>query len=173
MKPGDIIFAKRGRKEIIGAGVVTARSPERLCKVQFHQSMTYEDFVRGYRPTRDGFELRAGPFLEFLHKARQDLESPYVMIIDEINRGNLSRILGELMLLIESDKRSEDWALTLTYSGEQEKPVWVPPNLHLIGTMNTADRSLALVDYALRRRFAFLDVPDTVERCETLLYRDE
>lgn len=138
--------------------LIGSKSSEQLSKVQFHQSMTYEDFVRGYRPSGDGFALRAGPFLEFLHRALQDLDSPYVMLIDEINRGNLSRILGELMLLIEPDKRHEDWALTLTYASEDEKPVWVPPNLYLIGTMNTADRSLALVDYALRRRFAFLDV---------------
>lgn len=135
---------------------------ERLCMVQFHQSMTYEDFVRGYRPDGQGFSLQEGPFLRFLRRAHDHPDRAHVMIIDEINRGNLSRILGELMMLIESDKRSSDWALTLTYSGSDERPVWVPPNLYLIGTMNTADRSLALVDYALRRRFAFLDVPPAI-----------
>ncbi len=127
----------------------------RIKRVQFHQSYAYEDFVRGYRPKQTGgFEYRDGPMLEFCERARSD-GRPHVMIIDEINRGNLSKILGELMLLIEPDKREERWALHLAYAKPGERPFWVPPNLYVIGTMNTADRSLALVDYALRRRFAF------------------
>jgi hypothetical protein len=120
--------------------------------VQFHQSYTYEDFVQGLRPTKDGhFAVKDGVFYRLCRKALANPQQDYFLVIDEINRGNLSKILGELMMLIETDKRGE--ALTLAYS---EEPFTVPPNLYLIGTMNTADRSLSLVDYALRRRFAFL-----------------
>ena len=101
--------------------------------------------------------------LRFCDQALQDAESPYVMLIDELNRGNLSKIFGELLLLIEADKRSETWATTLAYARDDEAPFYVPNNLYLIGTMNTADRSLALVDYALRRRFAFFDVEPAFE----------
>ncbi len=121
--------------------------------VQFHQSYAYEDFVQGYRPTRmGGFELRDGLFRTFCERAADDPDTPYVLIIDEVNRGNLSRIFGELLMLIERDKRSQDYAVALTYSGMR---FHVPANVHILGMMNTADRSLALVDYALRRRFAF------------------
>ena len=120
--------------------------------VQFHQSYTYEDFVQGLRPTKDGhFAVKDGCFYRLCRKALANPQQDYFLIIDEINRGNLSKILGELMMLIETDKRGE--RLTLAYS---EEAFTVPPNLYLIGTMNTADRSLSLVDYALRRRFAFL-----------------
>lgn len=132
------------------------RSTERIEAVQFHQSYGYEDFVRGYRPTEGGgFVLRDGPFLDFCDRAREDRERPFVLLIDEINRGNLSRIFGELLMLIEADKRFSRWAVRLAYPREGEGRFHVPENVHLIGTMNTADRSLALVDYALRRRFAF------------------
>ena len=135
------------------------RSTERIEAVQFHQSYGYEDFVRGYRPTEDGgFVLRDGPFLDFCERAREDGDRPHVLLIDEINRGNLSRIFGELLMLIEADKRSEEWAVRLAYPRDGAERFHVPENLHLIGTMNTADRSLALVDYALRRRFAFFTV---------------
>ncbi|MDE0072908.1 MAG: AAA family ATPase [Gammaproteobacteria bacterium] len=121
--------------------------------VQFHQSYAYEDFVEGFRPTKGGgFDLKPGVFRRFCERARANPKIPYVFIIDEINRGNLSRIFGELLMLIEADKRSEDYAVTLPYSDTQ---FHVPGNVHLLGMMNTADRSLALVDYALRRRFAF------------------
>ena len=121
--------------------------------VQFHQSYAYEDFVEGFRPTETGgFTLKPGVFRRFCDRARANPAIPHVFIIDEINRGNLSRIFGELLMLIEHDKRSEDYAVALTYSEER---FHVPANVHILGMMNTADRSLALVDYALRRRFAF------------------
>jgi MoxR-like ATPase len=152
---GKTFVAKRLAYLLLGE-----KDPERVRLVQFHQSYAYEDFVQGYRPAGDGtFVRKDGPFLTFCDEALQDTESPYVLIIDEINRGNLSKVFGELLLLIESDKRDLTWAATLTYAREGEKPFYVPPNLHIIGTMNTADRSLALVDYALRRRFAFLGIP--------------
>ena len=121
--------------------------------VQFHQSYAYEDFVQGYRPTNEGgFELKDGVFHRFCERARANPSTDHVFIIDEINRGNMSRIFGELLMLIEGDKRSGDYAVALTYS---DKRFHVPPNVYILGMMNTADRSLALVDYALRRRFAF------------------
>jgi hypothetical protein len=113
------------------------------------------DFVEGFRPSEQGFKLEFGKFVQFCRRAEADPGNPYVFIIDEINRGNLSKILGELMLLIESDKRGPDWAMRLA-SGNV--PFHVPTNVHLMGLMNTADRSLAVVDYALRRRFAFVDL---------------
>lgn len=120
--------------------------------VQFHQSYTYEDFVQGLRPTKDGhFAVKDGCFYRLCRKALANPRQEYFLVVDEINRGNLSKILGELMMLIETDKRGQE--MTLAYS---EEPFTVPANLYLIGTMNTADRSLSLVDYALRRRFAFL-----------------
>jgi hypothetical protein len=125
--------------------------------VQFHQSYGYEDFVQGYRPTNEGgFELRDGVFHRFCERARADPGRPYVFIIDEINRGNLSKVFGELMLLIEHDKRSHEWAARLAYADQDAPAFYVPENLWLLGMMNTADRSLSLVDYALRRRFAFV-----------------
>ena len=135
------------------------RSTDRIETVQFHQSYGYEDFVRGYRPTdAGGFDLQDGPFLRFCARARDAPDRPYVLIIDEINRGNLSRIFGELLMLIEADKRDPAWAVRTAYARPDEPAFHVPANLHLVGTMNTADRSLALVDYALRRRFAFSTV---------------
>lgn len=125
--------------------------------VQFHQSYSYEDFVQGYRPASNGgFERQDGIFVEFQQRAVNDPDGKYVFIIDEINRGNLSKILGELMLLIEPDKRDPVWATTLSYAREGDDGFYVPDNLYLLGLMNTADRSLSIVDYALRRRFAFV-----------------
>jgi MoxR-like ATPase len=142
-----------------------AKDETRLKRVQFHQSYAYEDFVRGYRPAEGGgFAFRDGPMFTFSERARNDPKRPYVMIIDEINRGNLSKILGELMLLVEPDKREPKWAVELAYAKPGEPPFWVPPNLHIIGTMNTADRSIALVDYAMRRRFVFATVQPAFEQ---------
>ena len=141
------------------------RSPDRIDVVQFHQSYGYEDFVRGYRPTdTGGFDLQDGPFLRFCERAREKSETRHVLIIDEINRGNLSRIFGELLMLIEGDKRDPSWAVRLAYARDDEPEFHVPENLYLIGTMNTADRALALVDYALRRRFVFWPVEPAFER---------
>jgi 5-methylcytosine-specific restriction protein B len=126
--------------------------------VQFHQSYSYEDFIMGFRPAASGFELKKGPFYNFCKKAALDLENDYYFIIDEINRGNLSKIFGELFMLIESDKRGV--SLQLLYSDEKFS---VPENVYIIGMMNTADRSLALLDYALRRRFAFFEFSPAFE----------
>jgi hypothetical protein len=126
--------------------------PKRVTSVQFHQSYSYEDFIEGYRPTDGGFALRKGLFRKFCEMAASDNGHDYVLVIDEINRGNLSKIFGELLMLVEHDKRSPEWAMQLAYSGTEFN---VPGNVHLIGLMNTADRSLAMVDYALRRRFTF------------------
>jgi MoxR-like ATPase len=132
------------------------RDPSRVRTVQFHQSYSYEDFVQGYRPSEDGLTLQQGVFLEFCEKALADPNEVYVFTIDEINRGNISKILGELMLLVEPDKRSSEWATKLAYAPAAEERFYVPPNVFLLGMMNTADRSLSVVDYALRRRFAFV-----------------
>jgi 5-methylcytosine-specific restriction protein B len=131
----------------------------RIKMVQFHQSYAYEDFIQGIRPDdHRGFRLKNGLFYEFCKNAERDPKNDYFFIIDEINRGNLSKIFGELLMLIEADKRGKKYQIPLTYAGKDDAPFSVPENLYLIGTMNTADRSLALVDYALRRRFAFIDL---------------
>jgi MoxR-like ATPase len=108
----------------------------------------------GYRPEGNGFYLAKGPFYQFCKEAEND-DREHFFIIDEINRGNLSKIFGELLMLIESDKRGEENSIRLLYADEQ---FYVPSNVHIIGMMNTADRSLAMIDYALRRRFAFFDI---------------
>lgn len=123
--------------------------------VQFHQSYSYEDFIQGIRPSGNTFKVKSGIFYNFCKKAEKDPDNKYFFIIDEINRGNLSKIFGELMMLIETDKRGK-YKVHLTYSEKDDAPFFVPENLYLIGTMNTADRSLAIVDYALRRRFRFI-----------------
>ncbi len=135
---------------------------DRVELTQFHQSVSYEDFVRGWRPgdTNGALKIEDGPLVKLAEKARADPHRKYVLIIDEINRGNLSKIFGELFMLLEADKREEKYGVRLTYPNP-EKPnekFFLPPNLYLIGTMNTADRSLALVDYALRRRFRFFEL---------------
>lgn len=144
---GKTFAAKRLAYSIMGQ-----KDTSRVAMVQFHQSYSYEDFIQGYRPSKEGFELESGAFYKFCKEAEEDNERPYFFIIDEINRGNLSKILGELMMLIEKDKRGDK--IKLLYSNE-----WftVPQNVRIIGMMNAADRSLALMDYALRRRFAFFD----------------
>lgn len=149
---GKTFMARRLAWTLVGR-----KSPANVQFIQFHQSYSYEDFVQGWRPNEQGgFVLRSGIFHSFSEAARQDPDTPFVFIIDEINRGNLSRIFGELMMLVEGDKRGPEHAIPLTYSPEERFSV--PKNLHLVGLMNTADRSLALVDYALRRRFGFIDL---------------
>ena len=134
------------------------RDDERVEFVQFHQSYAYEDFICGYKPSSDGgFELREGVFYTFCKKAENDPARPYFFIIDEINRGNISKIFGELLMLIEADKRGEQaYAVRLAYKPDER--FTVPKNLYIIGLMNTADRSLAMMDYALRRRFCFVSM---------------
>ena len=134
---------------------------ERIQMVQFHQSFSYEDFIRGYRPgeeTAGAFRLVDGPFLQFCRKARESRDYPNIFIIDEINRGNLSQIFGELLMLIELDKRGVKHGVPLVYPRTGEQPFYIPDNVYLLGLMNLADRSLAMVDYALRRRFAFISL---------------
>ena len=121
--------------------------------IQFHQNYSYEDFVMGYKPSGDGFELKYGVFYRFCQKAANQPDKEHFFIIDEINRGNMSKIFGELLMLIENDYRGTK--ATLAYNGLSFS---VPKNLYIIGMMNTADRSLAMIDYALRRRFSFFDV---------------
>lgn len=129
------------------------KSKERVKMIQFHQTYSYEDLVIGYRPAKVGFELATGPFYKACKEAENDPDNIYFFIIDEINRGNLSKIFGELLMLIEEDKRGE--TINLLYTDELFS---VPKNLYIIGMMNTADRSLALIDYALRRRFGFFEI---------------
>ncbi|MDF1862136.1 MAG: AAA family ATPase [Verrucomicrobiales bacterium] len=140
------------------------KDEQRAPMVQFHQSYSYEDFIQGFRPDGNGsFHLRSGTFHTLCRQAQRDKGRDYFLVIDEINRGNLSKIFGELMMLMEADKRGSEFALQLTYSESSEDTFHIPENLHLIGTMNTADRSLALVDYALRRRFAFINLEPELE----------
>ena len=162
---GKTFVAKR-----LAYSILKKKDPSKVKMIQFHQSYSYEDFVRGYRPTSKGFEIKNGPFYEFCMKARSDSEHKYFFIIDEINRGNLSKILGELFMLIESDKRSDPKkdtrpSVQLLYVDPDNnvEEFWIPSNLYIIGMMNTADRSLALMDFALRRRFGFFDLKPAFE----------
>ena len=150
---GKTYTAKRLAYSIIGK-----KDADKVKMIQFHQSYGYEDFIMGYRPKNEGFELVYGPFYNFCKKAENDLENKYFFIIDEINRGKLSKIFGELLMLIETDKRGS--SLQLLYKDEQFS---VPSNVYIIGMMNTADRSLAMMDYALRRRFAFYEFKPAFE----------
>ena len=152
---GKTFVAKRFAYAIIGYP-----APNQVKSVQFNQNYSYEDLVRGYRPSGDtnGFDLIEGPFYKLCKEAAKNPEMDYFFIIDEINRGNLSKIFGELLMLIEADKRSANYAVQLTYAKENEEPFFVPKNIHIIGMMNTADRSLAMMDYALRRRFSFFEI---------------
>lgn len=145
---GKTFAAKRLAYSIMGV-----KDPNRVMMIQFHQSYSYEDFIEGYRPDGSGFKIKKGAFYTFCKRAQDDSENDYFFIIDEINRGNLSKIFGELFMLIENDKRGTE--LQLLYSDEK---FCVPGNIYLIGMMNTADRSLAMMDYALRRRFAFFSM---------------
>lgn len=133
--------------------LMKVKDDDRICFIQFHQSYSYEDFVMGYRPSGDGFQLQYGVFYRFCRKAAACPNQDFFFIIDEINRGNISKIFGELLMLIERDYRGTE--AVLAYDG---KSFSVPENLYIIGMMNTADRSLAMIDYALRRRFSFFEI---------------
>ena len=145
---GKTFTAKRLAYVMMGS-----KDKNRIASIQFHQNYSYEDFIMGYKPVGSDFVLQTGVFYDFCEKARQDPGREYFFIIDEINRGNLSKIFGELLQLIEADYRGEETLLAYNHM-----PFSVPKNLYLIGMMNTADRSLALIDYALRRRFSFFDM---------------
>lgn len=145
---GKTFAAKRLAYAMMGV-----KDEGRIEMVQFHQNYSYEDFVMGYKPEGATFALKHGVFYRFCQKAASDPKQDYFFIIDEINRGNMSKIFGELLMLIEKDYRGT--SMKLAYS---DVPFNVPQNLHLVGMMNTADRSLAMIDYALRRRFSFFDI---------------
>lgn len=145
---GKTYLAKKLAYSIIGC-----TNKAQVEMIQFHQNYSYEDFIMGYKPNDNGFELKEGVFYKFCKKAEEESDKDFFFIIDEINRGNLSKIFGELMMLIEGDKRGEK--IKLAYRDEEFS---VPENVYLLGMMNTADRSLAMMDYALRRRFSFFDV---------------
>jgi 5-methylcytosine-specific restriction protein B len=151
---GKTWLAKR-----LGYALMGVRDDSRLTAVQFQPTLSYEDFVRGWRPDGSGgLKLADGVFLDAVFAALEDPTRPYVLVVEEINRGNPAQILGEMLTLLEDGKRSREEALRLAYPRTVDERIYVPENLYLIGTMNLADRSLALVDLALRRRFAFLSL---------------
>jgi 5-methylcytosine-specific restriction protein B len=145
---GKTFAAKR-----LAYAVMKEKDESRIEFIQFHQNYSYEDFIMGYKPKGEGFELQEGIFYSFCQKAANMPNKPFFFIIDEINRGNMCKIFGELLMLIEKDYRGTN--VTLAYNG---MPFTVPQNLYIIGLMNTADRSLAMIDYALRRRFSFFEM---------------
>jgi 5-methylcytosine-specific restriction protein B len=145
---GKTYAAKR-----LAYSILESKDDDKIKIVQFHQSYTYEDFIMGYKPGDAGFKMQTGVFYQFCQQAENRPDDMFFFIIDEINRGNLSKIFGELLMLVEKDYRGEK--MTMAYGGLTFS---VPENLYIIGMMNTADRSLAMIDYALRRRFSFFDM---------------
>ena len=155
---GKTWLAKRLAMALVGQ-----RDDSKIRAVQFHPNLSYEDFIRGWRPSGDGkLTLTDGPFMEMIKAAVRDSSSRYVVVIEEINRGNPAQILGEMLTLLEADKRTPNEALELSYKRDEGERIFIPDNLYVVGTMNIADRSLALVDLALRRRFAFIDLEPTL-----------
>lgn len=155
---GKTWLAKR-----LAFALMKQRDDSKVRAVQFHPNLSYEDFIRGWRPTGEGkLELVDGPFVKMIVAAEKDLGSMHVIVIEEINRGNPAQIFGEMLTLLEVDKRTKDQALELSYKRSDGERFFIPDNLYVIGTMNIADRSLALVDLALRRRFAFIDLEPTL-----------
>lgn len=151
---GKTWLAKRLAFALIGQ-----RNDSKVRALQFHPNLSYEDFVRGWRPTGEGkLSLVDGPFLEMVKAALKEPTVQHVVVIEEINRGNPAQIFGEMLTLLEADKRTPTEALELCYRRSDGERVFIPDNLYVIGTMNIADRSIALVDLALRRRFAFIDI---------------
>ncbi|TDT31049.1 McrB family protein [Naumannella halotolerans] len=151
---GKTWLAKRLAYALIGSKLHDA-----VRSVQFHPGTSYEDFVRGWRPGGDGqLTLVDGPLLQHAKRASENPDTPHVIVIEEFNRGNPAQALGEMLTLLERSKRNQSDALELTYMHENEPAFFLPDNLYVVGTMNTADRSLALVDFALRRRFAFFEL---------------
>lgn len=160
---GKTFAAKRLAYSIMGE-----MDDTRIEFVQFHQNYSYEDFMMGYKPSEDGFELKTGIFYRFCQKAANQPGKDFFFIIDEINRGNMSKIFGELLMLIENDYRGTK--TTLAYNGISFS---VPANLYIIGMMNTADRSLAMIDYALRRRFSFFEMEPGFDSEGFVQYQNE
>jgi len=159
---GKTFAARRLAYSMIGE-----KDESRIEFVQFHQNYSYEDFMMGYKPVNDGFELKYGIFYRFCQKAANQPDKDFIFIIDEINRGNMSKIFGELLMLIERDYRGTK--TTLAYNGLS---FTVPKNLYIIGMMNTADRSLAMIDYALRRRFSFFEIEPGFDSEGFIKYQD-
>lgn len=175
---GDYLNALRTKKNLIlqgppgtgktwlakrlGYALIGNKDRNLLRAIQFHPTLAYEDFVRGWRPTSEGLRLEDGIFLYIVNAAQADPGHNHVVVIEEINRGNLAQIFGELLTLLENSKRTPDEALELSYRRPGEPPTYLPENLYIIGTMNLADRSLAIVDFALRRRFAFRNLEPTL-----------
>jgi hypothetical protein len=158
---GKTYSAKRLAYTMMGS-----KDDSRIQVIQFHQNYSYEDFILGYKPNEQGgFTPQTGVFYDFCKRAAQDKDRPYFFIIDEINRGNMSKIFGELLQLIELDYR--DTTIKLAYNQQE---FFVPSNLHMIGMMNTADRSLAMIDYALRRRFSFYTMKPAFEQPSFIQY---
>jgi 5-methylcytosine-specific restriction protein B len=139
--------------------LIGQKNENKVKAVQFHPNMSYEDFIRGWRPIGEGkLALIDGPFMEMITAASKDPATRHVIVIEEINRGNPAQIFGEMLTLLEADKRTPNEALELCYRRSNTERIFIPDNLYVIGTMNIADRSLALVDIALRRRFAFVSL---------------